>query len=346
VKQQASVNRRRILVGVKLVVLLVVGYFLVKAVRDAQDELSRHDFSIFSVRPVWLLASAIFYLIGMLPMGIYWHRLLVSMGQRPRLADTLRAFYAGHLGKYVPGKAMVVLIRAGMLRGERVNATVTAVSVFAETLTMMAVGAFLAATTIAWQFAEERMFFLLAIGLLLVSGIPTWPPVFRCLVRTFDISASRIAEFTRRGPPDRSPGQDLTQVPDSARSSLKLAEAGYSWSVVLNGWIADLVGWLILGLSLLAVLNGIVQPVSFGGSAERYLAALASVTLATVVGFLSLLPAGVLVRELVIQGLLSPQLGPGMAMVSAIVFRLVSLVAELVCAALLHLSRARFKTRV
>ncbi len=70
--------------------------------------------------------------------------------------NTLRAYYIGHLGKYVPGKAMVVILRTVMVRGHRVDAAVAAVSVFFETLTMMAVGAFMAAGILAVRLRKER----------------------------------------------------------------------------------------------------------------------------------------------------------------------------------------------
>jgi len=67
------------------------------------------------------------------------------MGRRS--ADSARPYgptTSGTWEKYVPGKALVVILRAGLIRSRRVNAVVAAISVFYETLTMMAVGSFLA----------------------------------------------------------------------------------------------------------------------------------------------------------------------------------------------------------
>ena len=82
------------------------------------------------------------YLVGLLPEGLFWQRALRAMGQEAPLGRTLRAYYIGHLGKYVPGKAMVVVLRTGLICGPGVDAGIAAASVFLETLTMMAVGAF------------------------------------------------------------------------------------------------------------------------------------------------------------------------------------------------------------
>ena len=89
----------------------------------------------------------------------------------------------GHLGKYVPGKAMVVILRAGMIRGPGVDAPLAVVSVFFETLTMMAVGALMAAGIVAVWFRGQPLLFWASLGMMAVAGLPTLPPVFRRLVR-------------------------------------------------------------------------------------------------------------------------------------------------------------------
>ena len=44
-------------------------------------------------------------------------RTLRVLGQSVSLPLALRAYYIGQLGKYVPGKALVVILRAGLVRG-------------------------------------------------------------------------------------------------------------------------------------------------------------------------------------------------------------------------------------
>ena len=85
----------------------------------------------------WLAASGGLYLLGTLCCGVFWHRTLRALGQPVSLPQALRAYYIGQLGKYVPGKAMVVILRAGLVRGQGSIPALAAVSVFLETLTMM-----------------------------------------------------------------------------------------------------------------------------------------------------------------------------------------------------------------
>ena len=66
---------------------------------------------------------------------------------------TMGLYYAGNLGKYVPGKAMVVLLRTGGLRRFCCPAHVAIMSIFIETLLSMAVAASLADWL--WCFSKD-----------------------------------------------------------------------------------------------------------------------------------------------------------------------------------------------
>ena len=61
------------------------------------------------LRPGWLILSAVLYQVGIGFSGLFWYRLLRSLGQRPSLLAALRAYYISQLGKYVPGKAYAVV---------------------------------------------------------------------------------------------------------------------------------------------------------------------------------------------------------------------------------------------
>jgi hypothetical protein len=163
-----------------LTIVLVVVWCIRGAIVDAWQQMSDHrwQFDFW-----WLAASAGFYVAGALLCGIFWRLSLRALGQQVGLSKALRAYFIGHLGKYVPGKAMVVILRAGLVRGPGVDAALAAVSVFFETLTMMAVGAFLSAAVVAVWFRGQAVWFWAAIVMMLLSGVPTLPPVFKRLVR-------------------------------------------------------------------------------------------------------------------------------------------------------------------
>ena len=125
----------------RIAVLVVVCIGVSGTVRHALAELSEHE---WQSKPAWLLVAGAAYVLGMAPMGWFWHRTLTALGYQPPLSATMRAYYFGQLGKYVPGKAMVIILRVAAMRRWAPSMRLVIVSVFVETLTMMAVGALLA----------------------------------------------------------------------------------------------------------------------------------------------------------------------------------------------------------
>ena len=101
------------------------------------------------------------------------------------------------------------------------------------------------------------------------------------------------------------------------------------------GWLLTGLGWAILGLSFWAVLR------AFGAAGDNPVEQLhlhtAAVALATVAGFVSFVPGGAVVREAVLTELMVPYLGDAVALVGAILLRLVWLVSELVISGILYL---------
>lgn len=303
---------------VHLAVLAAVAWGVHGTIEEGLKQIGKYEWRL---DPLWLVLAGVLYLAGMLPMGLFWYRALRASGQHPRLGETLRAFYIGHLGKYFPGKALVVIIRAGLLRSERVNTGVAAASVFLETLTMMAVGAFLAgAMLVLWLrglLVDHSYLIPLAVGLMLLSGLPTLPPVFRRAVMMLGVGRS------------------------DPQLAVKLR--GLNYGVMAIGWLTISAGWVLLALSLWAVLKGIgiasAEPL---GHLQFHLAA---VTLAIVAGFLSLIPGGAGVREFILTAIvghvyfgevLHEPLAIGKALGFAVILRLVWLAAELIVAGILY----------
>lgn len=298
--------------GIKFLIAVAVAVGIGQFVRRATGDLDQQGFSLRQIDVWWLGLSGVTYLLGMLPAGLFWHRVLHAVGQCPGLYETVRAYYLGHLGKYVPGKAMVVVIRAGLIRGGRADSTTAAVTVFTETLTQMAVGAALAAAIIAMRFRHHWQLMLLACVLVICAGLPTVPAIFRRLVVWLKV----------------------------ARISPEINEQlnGIRPGVMLIGWCGNVVGWMILGFSLFAAIRALPGSAAIAPwTIENHLLLTAAVALAVVSGFLSLIPGGMGVRELVLMELLAHelQLGHWLAVVATISVRLAWLIAELVAAGLL-----------
>jgi uncharacterized membrane protein YbhN (UPF0104 family) len=291
-------------IGVFAILMAAAWATLSSAVRD----LKQHEWTV-DFR--WVLASAAFYLAGILPSAIYWHRLLRAADQPLSLGRTVRAFYVSQAGKYVPGKAMVVVLRAVLLAGRGVEATVVATSVFVETLTTMAIASFLAAVCLAIWHPQHTLFIFGALGALAVTGLPTVPVIFKQIVRRLRIgkvdlrAADRLGHISRTG--------------------------------IAFGWVIISIGWMLQALSLWSLLAAISAPVT--NPLWDLPLVLSTICLGVVAGFLvAFMPGGIGPRELILTELMDPTFGPGNALIAAILCRLVWLVSELVVGALLYLT--------
>ncbi len=265
----------------------------------------------------WTTLAGVLYLAAMLPAAVYWHRVLHQLGQKVRWSDTLRAYYIGHLGKYAPGKAWVVLIRVGLIGGEGVNKSVVAASVFLETFAMMSVGAFLAAAYVVVYHRHETLLVGTALVVMVGSGLPTLPPIFSRIARLLGVARS-----------DPVAAEKVRTLP---------------FRTLIEGWGAMFVLWLLLGLSLWATLRAIgIERADAVGELPRYTATSA---MALVAGFASFLtPGGLGVREFVMAVLLVPYLKTievgqpeAVAFVAAALMRIASVVAELAISGILYL---------
>ena len=301
---------RSILINVfRFIVLALVIWGIARVVADARASFAAENLSWQGLRWRWLLVSVVAYEGGLLVMGCFWYRVLHALRQRPSFLETMRAYHIGHLGKYVPGKAMVVVLRASLIRGVQVDIVVAGISVFIETLTMMAVGAFWAMVVLLVQFREITTLRWLAVGLIIATVAPTLPPVFRTLVR-------------RLRPTFQTHFDEIT--------------AGYTFGLVAQGWLACTCGWALLAVSFWATLKAIPYADPLENLATMFPVLLASVALAVVAGFASLLPGGMVVREWVLDRLMVPQIGEVAAFAGAIVLRLVWLLTELVISVILY----------
>jgi len=317
VNEKRSGWNRWLVRAIKIVILAVVVWFVWQSIVDAWSKAGGYAWEFHAG---WLALASGFYLLGLFPAALFWYWCLRALGQHPHFGETLRAYYIGHLGKYVPGKAMVIVIRAGMVGGHRVDLKVAAASVFLESLTWIAVASFVAAGYLAASATHGDAVFWAALGLMVATGIPTLPPVFPWL--------ARLAGVGRRDP-------EIVE---------KLHRLGYG--TTLMGWLLMSIGWMFSGLAYWATLRGVgLSEIEGLAELPRYTAAVA---LAVVAGFVFIfIPAGLGVRELALARLMAPYLAAITskaelaALASAGVFRLVSVVSELGISGIVYVAGIR-----
>src|SRR5262249_32708583 len=108
---------------------------------DLNDLRNSPVLSDLSLHPGWMAVSGALYILGLGFCCCYWVRLLHELGQRPRISAAVRSYYIGLMGKYLPGKAWALILRAGMAAGPGVHGGIAAMTSFYEVLTTMTVGA-------------------------------------------------------------------------------------------------------------------------------------------------------------------------------------------------------------
>src|SRR5438874_1821485 len=129
------------------------------------------------VDPAWIAIAAGLYALGFACWGGFWWRLLRGLGEVLPLPLAARAYFVSQLGKYVPGKAVAVLMRVAYARAAGVRTGVAAITATYETLTTIAAGAVVAAVLFPLLETESAMGWK-AVGLLAIAGLPILPGVF------------------------------------------------------------------------------------------------------------------------------------------------------------------------
>jgi uncharacterized membrane protein YbhN (UPF0104 family) len=231
------------------------------------------------------------------------------MGGQPTWPSTLAAYYAGQLGKYVPGKGLVLVVRATMVKGPGVGIAQAGITVVQETSLMMATGAILSTLILLLLDVPHRQFLLaVSVALALGLGVVALPPV-----------VFRLGSVVKKA------------LPRVSTAALKPCR----WKTVGVGALVITVGWLMVGLSLAAVLAAMhrAPPLSLHlGGLEAFAVLTAAITLATVGGFVSFTPGGLGAREWILAEMLAPVIGSEHAIVGAVMLRIVWIVTEAVAA--------------
>ncbi len=272
-----------------------------------------------TVHVEWLAAAAGLYLLGMGFSAVYWARLMISLGAHPGAVAAVRAYYVSQLGKYVPGKALALLMRVGMIATPATPASTAALAAFHEVLATMASGAIVAVVcalllpvgggldwadlyAVPGKHDPGRWEMLaLAAGLLVVTLGPILPPVFNRL------AAGVTAPF-RTGP---------------------LPAVG--WPALAEGLIVTAPCWLCMGLGLGCGLLAV------GETPPPLPWLVAAMAIAYVGGFVvPISPGGLGVREFVLAVLLAPHHERGAVTLAVLLLRLAWTLAEGVASAILY----------
>lgn len=279
----------------------------------------------------WLIPAGILYVIGWIPCVIIWYRLLCHHDHPVRFVDTIPAHYCGHLGKYVPGKAMVLVIRASMVKPYGVKTSIAMLTATYETLASMAVGGLLVIVLLPTLWS----------GVVLADADQNIPPWIGAIIDHPLIFSSLAIAAVIAGLPFVNKlmttiAQKLTKCDTTVEMSLFMHFANV---IILT------VGWWIHGLSMACVMMAVGADESV---LLRWPVWTLAVTSGVFMGFVMLIaPGGIGVREAFITETLRqlPDVSATQAIAAAVLLRLVWFTTEVGVAGLLYTYFSRIKLR-
>ncbi|MCH7688579.1 MAG: flippase-like domain-containing protein [Planctomycetes bacterium] len=293
-----------------------------------EDKLQHIEINFF-----WLVPAIGVYLLGSLPAVWYWQRLMQSFGGDVSFRDSLRAYYCAQLGKYIPGKATVLIIRAGMIKGRGLGAAAAAITATCETLIMMGAGLALALALSPMIVRPEWINSIpdgpfvdpFVVVIEWINSIPNGPFVVPCVVVIACLVALPIiATLLSHLAVKMTPAELVL-----SKKEMRIPAKGIG-----SGLIAFVITWILFGLSLgLTIRSVSVNQMNFGD----WPVWTGAVSAATVIGFLAIFaPGGIGVREGLLLMVLSLHIPEKQAVAAVVLLRLVWLVAEITAAGVLY----------
>jgi len=309
--------RRLVTAIIKLLFVALLVYLMGRQVLKLRDEWLARGFSPtqLHLRYGWLCVALAIYLIGQHLFARFWQHLLLDAGLRPKGAIVFRAYCVGTLAKYIPGKAGVVLLRAGLIPGAMQTRMTVALATIFETLASLALASIVAAGSMICASLRQWLAALTsaAVGTGLLFTLH--PGVFGRISRL-------LTKPLRRYAPDVA----------SPRWHVTLWRCGI-WSIG---------GWLASGTSLWAVLLAMNVDAA---TVSDWLLTIGAATAATVGGVLVLfIPAGIGVRELMLIYLLEPRFGAANVVLAALLLRTVWTLGEFLAGGIWYASATFFRS--
>lgn len=292
-----------------------VGWTIWQGWRDLQQQ----DVAWDALRWGWLLPALGLSFLGTVPGWLFWHTLLHRFGLPISKRHSFRAFYLSQLGKYVPGKVMVVAIRASIaatVPRPTSNAhsnsfqpwLIVSAAAVIETLMFIAVGSSVGFVCGATLLTEQT--WVLGLGAAFGCGIlfMMLPPILKIWIVRLPLLKSRAER--------------------------QWLASRWTWDLFAGGSVSFVGGWLLLGgglLSLTMLLPGQATDLS------ELPRTTAGVTLSTVIGFLSFVPGGLGVREIVLFPILRPKFSAVLLLI--LLHRFTILIAECLAATVAYAQR-------
>ena len=270
-----------------------------------------------SFSPKFFVASVAIYFVYWVVACAIWQRLLLwLLGVRVSLGESFSQLTLVSVGKYVPGKVWGMIARGGHLQRHAVDWRGSTLATVVEQAALMQAAA-THSLVIAGLVDEtwRRPFWIMSAAALLVVGVVVYRPCVRAAMKL------------------------MSRARDDANRELITALDAPKYLVLVSGFFLL---WTLIG-SVFASLYFTFYNAQFEW--KLWLALLLSNTVGVTAGFLALFaPGGIGVREAVGSAILSGYMPTAQAIAVCVLFRLWTVVAELV-SGIVAISLAALKQR-
>jgi glycosyltransferase 2 family protein len=291
-------------IGFAASALAFVVYAVVKQWGDISPRLGE-------IKVTSLVFGLLSVLVGLLATMMCWRVLMADLGSRLSFQDVAQIFFAGQLGKYVPGSIWPVVVQAelaverGAGRKRPVAATLVQMGLTVVT------GVLISAATLPFVLTHTTLELVAIPILVIVAVIGTHP-------RVTNPSVNLLLRLIHREP----------------------LEVPLSWRGVLIASFWQAVGWILFAVPVVLVTYDL------GGHGPHIIAlGIGTLALSITAGFvIPFLPAGAGVREGVIAALLGTALPSGAPLTVAVVSRLLMTLGDVITGglAIAAIGRDRF----
>jgi glycosyltransferase 2 family protein len=282
--------------------------FVVRALYRSRDDVAE---AISQARVELLVLALALAAIGMTGIGLGWHVSLRVLGARLPLTSSLRGYFVGQLGKYVPGGVWAVMGRGEWARSEGVSGAIAYTSVLlsmgsAYLAALVVLGLALPVAALTQTDIDGRYLWVLL--LLPVGFALLHPRILRPILRALSRVTGRTIE---------------PAVP--------------TWGASAGVVMLQLPSWVMIGLASYVTALAL-------GSNGRLVNILTATLISWVLGFLALpTPGGLGVREAAFVAL-ATSLPSGIAATVAVVARLLFIVVDVASATVMTLVMSRRRT--
>lgn len=271
----------------------------------------------------WIALATAASIVAWAPSVWYWRWIMIGLGAAAPWARVVRAYYCGNLGKYLPGKAAVIVIRAALLKSSGVPATTAGLAVTQETLTCMWAGGISA----------------LILSATLAQHLPGWaaghadPPLVRLALLACAAGGGAAVLVTLLHSHRFLHGV-FAGASESTVNNIVHPGVLKSLRMTLTGGTVFLGWWWFHGLTLGLTIRGVIGDRADWSDWPFWTGTAA---VAMVGGFVAVFaPGGLGVREGLAIELLEHQLGPREAVLVTVLWRGTSLVGEILAAGALY----------